>query len=182
MKTNKLTIILIIIIVILGSYIIYDKVHDNKKTINELNEEVTIKEEINLEYVNIYLATDGLAYIVPLKDEEIEDIKIEKNLKENLKTLYNRSFFYDLYVDNQKIRGFRVKLTSKINNIINVKNQNNEYVLFLKEDNSVGLFNYANYYENLDTSVYDNYFKNVKEIKNNKIIYLDGKEETFTVK
>ena len=180
MKTNKLTIILLIIIFLLLSFIIYDKFL--KKEINKKEEqEITLKDTINLDYVNIYLLSDGISYIAPLNKEEIENLKIDKNLADRLNTLYERSFYYDIYLNNTKLRGFRIKLDSNIKEMKKIVVNDLTYIVFLKENNTVGLFNYEDYYDLLYTDVLDNYnnLKNVQDIKDNKVIYLDGSKEEF---
>lgn len=175
MKTNKVTIILLIVIVFLVSYIVYDKLSDNKEVSNE-EEEVTLKEKIELEYMSVYLLSDGSSYIIPLKEEEIDNLSVNNNLKDRLKTIYLRAFYYDIYVDNYKIKGFKVTLDNEIRDIYKIVIDNNSYIIFVKEDNTIGLLDYMDYYDNLNTEVLDNYknIKDVLEIKNNKLIYLDG--------
>ena len=58
-----------------------------------------------------------------------------------------------------------------------------EYIIFLKDNNTIGLFNTEEYYDLLYTEVTDNYhnLKNVLDIKDNKIIYLDGSKEDFKI-
>lgn len=175
MKKNKIIIFLLIVIVCLLSYIVYDKLKDFKKVTNK-DEEVTLKNKIELDYVNFYLLSNGSAYIIPLNVEEINKLNVNNNLKDRLKTLYYRSFYYDIYVDNYKIKGFKISLDDEIRNIYRVENENNSYIVFVKENNTIGLFDYLDYYDNLNTLVIDNYnnIKDVLEIKNNKIVYLDG--------
>ena len=50
------------------------------------------------------------------------------------------------------------------------------YIVFIKENNKIGVFNYDEYYNLLYTKVEDNYndLENIKDVENNKIIYLDG--------
>lgn len=175
MKTNKVTVILLIVIVFLVSYIVYDKLSDNKKVSNK-EEEVTLKEKIELEYMSVYLLSDGSSYIIPLKEEEIDNLSVNNNLKDRLRTIYLRAFYYDIYVDNYKIKGFKVTLDNEIRDIYKIVIDNNSYIIFVKEDNTIGLLDYMDYYDNLNTEVLDNYknIKDVLEIKNNKLIYLDG--------
>lgn len=175
MKTNKVTFILIIVIIFLVSYIVYDKLSDNKKVIDK-DEKVTLKEKIELDYMSVYLLSDGSSYIIPLNEEEINELNVNNNLKDRLKTLYLRAFYYDIYVDNYKIKGFKITLDNDVRNIYKIVIDNNSYIVFVKEDNTIGLLDYMDYYDNLNTLVLDNYknIKDVLEIKNNKLIYLDG--------
>ena len=57
-------------------------------------------------------------------------------------------------------------------------------IIFIKENNTIGLLNYEEYYDLLNTKVIDNYnnISNVLDIDNNKIIYLDGSSEYFKIK
>ena len=54
MKINKLTIVLIIIIIGLISFIVFDEFMENKNIANNKDEKVIIKDTINLDYVTIY--------------------------------------------------------------------------------------------------------------------------------
>lgn len=182
MKKNSLTIILVIIIFILIGYILYDKFQDDSSRSNNLEDnKVSIIDKINLDYTNIYLANDGYAYISPLSSEEIEKLEVGSSLKERLSTLYERAFYFDIYINNYKLKGFKVKLDSDIKKISKVIIKDNIYIVFIKENSTLGLFNYQEYYDLLYTKVIDNYneYQNVKDIKDNKIIYLDGNKEDF---
>ena len=176
MKINKLNIVLIIVIIFLVGYIIYDKFMINNESVNLKEEEITLKEELNLEYVNIYLLSDGSSYISPINEEEIKNIDGGKNLKERLTTLYNRAFYYDIYINNYKLKGFLVNINEKIESIRKIEIDDYIYIVFIKEDNTIGLFDYDKYYNFLYTDVTDNYknLENILAIEDNKIIYLDG--------
>lgn len=185
MKKNSLIITLIFIIFLLISYIVYDNIINNQKENNKiLDEEITLLDNISLTYVDIYLTSDGLAYLEPLNKEETENIDGGKNLKERLTTLYNRAFYFDIYIGNNKLKGFKVKLDDDISKIRKLEIDDNIYIIFIKDNNTIGLFNYDEYYNLLYTDVIDNYnnLKNIKDIKNNKIIYLDGSSEELKVK
>lgn len=178
MKKNSLIIALIIIIFILLSYIIFDKIkfkEDNNIIVNE----VKIIDNISLDYVSVYLTDDGNSYIVPINKEEIKMLSGGDNLKERLTTLYDRAFYYDIYINNNKLKGFKVNVTSDITKIKKVTVDDFVYIVFLKEDNTIGLFNYDEYYNLLYTNVMDNYnnYKNIKDIKDNYLINLDGSKE-----
>ncbi len=183
MKTNKLTIILLIIILVLGSFIVYDKVI-KKELDTKKEEEITLKDTIKLDYATMYLLSDGIAYLTPLNKEEVKELNLDKNLTDRLNTLYDRSFYYDIYLNNQKLRAFRIKLDSNINKIKQIKVDDLTYIVFLKENNTVGLFSYEDYIDLLYTDAVDNYndLKNVADIKDNKVIYLDGSKEEFIKK
>lgn len=176
MKKNSLTIILVVIIICLIGYIIFDKYKDYKSDNKETDEIITLVDTIELDYVNIYLTSDGIAYLQPLSNEEIDNLNINNNLKDRLNTLYDRAFYFDIYIDNYKLKGFKVKLDNDIEKIRKIEIDNNYYVIFIKENNTIGLFNYLEYYDLLYTKVEDNYnsLKDVIDIKDNKIIYLDG--------
>lgn len=182
MKKNSLTIVLVIIIFILIGYILHDKLQDNSSLNNDLEDnKVAIIDKINLDYTNIYLANDGYAYISPLSSEEIEKLEVGSSLKERLNTLYERAFYFDIYINNYKLKGFKVKLDSDIKKIRKILIEDNPYIVFIKENNTLGLFNYEDYYDLLYTKVKDNYnkYQNVKDIKDNKIFFLDGNKEDF---
>lgn len=184
MKKNSLTIILIIIIVLLLGYIIYDKFVPNKEANNNFEKkQITITDSISLDYVDIYLTNDGYAYLVPLKEEKINNLNVGNNLKERLETLYNRAFYFDVYVNNYKIKGFRVQLDNDILKIRKVILNDIIYIVFIKENNTIGIFNYDDYINMLNTQVSDNFnnIKNVLDIVDNKIVYLDGSKKTFNL-
>ena len=182
MKTNKLTIVLILIIIVLLGYIIFDHFAKENNSQKE-DEEIKLMEEINLDYANIYLLSDGLAYLEPYNKEKINSLSVDKNLKDRLNTLYERSFYYDIYLNDYKLRAFRIKLDDKIKSIKRINLSDVEYIIFLKDNNTIGLFNTEEYYDLLYTEVTDNYhnLKNVLDIKDNKIIYLDGSKEDFKI-
>ena len=181
MKINKITIILVLIIFCLVGYIVYDKLNENKETQDKLDDIITIKDTINLEYVNIYLLSDGSSYIAPINEEEIDNLNITKSLKERLSTLYLRAFYQDIYINNYKLKGFKVNLDDKIRSIKKIFVEDNILVAFIKENNTIGIFNYLEYYDLLNTLVEDNYnnLKNILDIENNQIIYLDGSINDF---
>ena len=172
MKTNKLTIILILIIVLLLGYIGYDKLLKRNIPIkDENNEKLEIVDTIKLDYLTCYLTSDGISYIKPINKEEIENIEGGNNLKQRLKTLYERSFYYDIFIDGYKLKGFKIELDSKITGIRKVMQNDNVYIIFLKENNTIGLFNYDDY----------NDLNNILDIKDNMITYLDGSKEEFKI-
>jgi len=185
MKKNSLIIILLLIIIILITYIIYDKYNTKDLSNNNLIEEnISIIDTINLEYVSIYLTNDGNSYIVPINNEEIDKLSVGNNLKERLNTLYNRAFYYDVYLNSYKIKGFKVVVDKDIKSIRRIEINNDYYIIFIKENNKIALFNYEEYYNLLYTKVIDNYnnLDNVLDVKDNKIIYLDGSSKEFDLK
>lgn len=155
MKINKLAIILLIIIILLVGYIIYDKI-DLSKNI-DTNIELKIQETIHLDYLDIYLMNDGITYLVPLNKEEVVKLNIDEKLKNNLITLYDRSFYYDIYIDNEQLRGYMLKLNYKVIKLEKIIKDNNIYVIFYQENNKKGIFNYQDYLENLNKKVVDDY-------------------------
>ena len=183
MKKNSLIIILILIIFILLSYIVYDKTFI-KEEVNKKEEEITLVDSLSLDYLDVYLTSDGVAYLEPLNNEEISNINGGKNLKERLTTLYDRAFYYDIYIGSNKLKAFKVKLDDDIIKIRKIEKDDNFYIIFIKENNTIGVINYEEYYNLLYTNVTDNYnnIKNVADIKDNKIIYLDGNSEEFEAK
>lgn len=182
MKKNSLIFVLVVIILILVGYIIFDKIAivTNNEKIEE-EETITLIDSISLSYVDIYLTSDGNAYIVPLTSEEIETLSGGNNLKERLSTLYERAFYYDIYITNNKLKGFKVNVDDDVTKIRKVEIEEYIYIIFIKENHTIGLFNYDEYYNLLYTNVSDNYndYKNIQDIKDNKIIYLDGSKDNF---
>jgi len=74
-----------------------------------------------------------------------------------------------------------VNLDDEIRSISKIELEDNTYVAFIKENNTIGIFNYMEYYDLLYTDVIDNYdnLKDVLNIEDNKIIYLDGSIKEF---
>ena len=178
MKVNKLTIILIIIILILGGIIIYDrwpKRYETKK--NE--ETLTISDTIKLDYGTFYLMSDGKCYLKPITNEEIDNLNLTKNLSSRLKTLYERAFYQDIYVDNYLFKAFRMDLDYKVVKIKKIDTEYNTYIVFLKENNKIALFNYQDYYNTLEIKPIDNYqdINDVIDIQGNYLIFKDGSRE-----
>ncbi len=185
MKVNKLTIILIIIIVILASYICYDKLFSKKDNLEESkNEGVIVTDYINLDYANIFLTNEGYAYIMPINTEEISKLDVSTKIKENLNTLFKRAFIYDFYVNGEKFKGFRIKLDESITKIKKLEIDNFIYIILIKEDNTVGLFDYSKYYNDLEINAIDNYnnYEHVSNIEDNLIVYTNGVKEKFELK
>ncbi len=186
MKINKLTIFLVIIILLLGGYIIYDKCQDDVNIDTDKNDDlkVAIIENIHLDYLDIYLTNEGIGYLVPIKLEDIEKLDEHDNLKDRLTTLYNRSFYYDIYVNGYKIKGFKVELDCEIKKIRLLKKDDLEYVVFIKENGQIALFSYLDYYDLLKTKVMDNYLnlQNIVDVKDNKLVYEDGHKEELKIK
>jgi len=182
MKINKITIVLLIIIISLVTYIVYDNVEINSKESEK--EEIVIKESISLPYVDIYLLSDNTSYIIPIKEEVINTLEVGKNLKERLKNLYLNSTYFDIFINNYKLKGYKVNLDAKIKDIEKVIIDENIYIVFLKDNNTIGLFNYDEYFNFLNTKVMDNYnnLKDVLKIQDNKIIYLDGSTKELELK
>ena len=182
MKKNKLTFILFLIIILLSSYIIYDKfIKDDYVYRGNIEvDNIEIKEKIKLDYLDIYLYSDGISYIVPINKDKIK--KLDKNnLKDRLTTLYEKGIYYDIRIDNHKLKGYRIKLDSKITSLRKIETDETVYIVFLKDNNRIGVFNYSDYHNLMYTDAIDNYndYENVSEIKNNMIIYLDGSKEEF---
>jgi len=184
MKKNSVIIILVLIIFILLSYIVYDKFIEIDNVSKKEDDEITLIDSIKLPYVDIYLTSDGLAYLEPLNKEKINNLDGGNNLKSRLTTLYDRAFYFDIYIDNNKLKAFKIKLDDDIIKIRKIELEDNIYIIFIKENNTIGVFNYDEYYNLLYTSVIDNYdnLKNIKDVKNNKFIYLDGSSEEFKLK
>ena len=184
MKQNKLTIILIVIIILLVGFIIYERIPQKEEIeLDENTEEIKLVSQINLDYLDIYLTSDGLAYLVPLKKEEINELNVGKNLKDRLNILYDKGFFLDVYVDNYQIKGFKVSLDDKITKMNKIELYDNSYIVFLKENHTLGMFDYQKYLDDLNTLVVDNYndYKNISDIKENDVIYLDGAKEKIKI-
>jgi len=181
MKINKLSILLFIIIIVLASYIIFDKF--NKKENNTYENEIKIVDSITLPYVNIYLLGNGISYLQVKNYNEIDNLHLSKNLKDRLNTLYDRAFYYDIYIDGKKIKGYKIELDSEITNIKKIELDNVIYIIFIKDNNTIGLFNYDEYYNLLYTNVIDNYnnYKNISDVIDNKVIYLDGSSEYLKI-
>ncbi len=179
MKINKLSIILIIIIILLVAFICYDKFIYKEDTKDNESESTIVTDYINLDYVSIILTNEGYSYLMPIT--ELNTLDVDATLKNNLETLAKRAFMYDIYVNGSKLKGFRIKLSKGITKIRKLENDNGTYIIFIKEDNTIGLFNVDDYYNNLKTSAIDNYngYENVVDIQDNLVVYKNGRQEEF---
>lgn len=180
---KKKNIIKTILILILGFLVIgfVASNHLKEKEVLEpptipLTEELTIKNSISLEYMDIIHLSNGASYLIPINTEKIDALDIGANFKDRLYKLYNDSKEFDIDIKDYKVRGYEVKLNDVIKNIYSIKKNDNSLIIFLKNDNTIGVFNYENYYNLMYTDVKDNYnnIENVLKIENNELYYLDG--------
>lgn len=180
MKENsRVVYILIIVAIILCGYFIYQRFFMGDYIVIERGpseNSVTLTEEINLDYVNIYLMSDGNSYISPINNSTIDLLDVGDNLKDRLRLLYDKGEYYNYFVDKNKIKGFKVALDDKVEKIYQVNIKNMNYIVFLKDNNKIGLFDYDSYYNLMYTEVKDNYnnIENVLKIENDLLYYLDG--------
>lgn len=179
MKLDKRLVITLIIlaIILLGYKLInyYYPKESNHTIVVDMNA-IKVINEINLPYVNIYLYSDGKAYLVPINKNEISKLESGNNLKDRLITLYNNSTTLDKKYDNQYIKGYSVNLDDLVEKIYNVVVNDKSYIIFLKENNKIALFDYDSYYNLMYTEVMDNYnnVENVLKIENDNLYYLDN--------
>lgn len=176
MKDKRIIITLIIIIILLSSYIICNRYYinnnDYKTTPSSI---IRIEDKINLEYVSIYLLNDGSSLIVPINESAIDNLDVGSNLKDRLLKLYNNASLEDI-TTYEKEKVYKINLSSDINKIYKVEIDNNIYILFLKDDNTIGLFDYDSYYNLMYIDVKDNYnnINNVLKIEDEYLYYLDN--------
>ena len=93
MKLDKrLVITLIVLAVIFLGYKLMNFYYpkESSHTIVVDMDAIKVINEINLPYVNIYLYSDGKAYLVPIDEDEISKLESGNNLKDRLTTLYNK--------------------------------------------------------------------------------------------
>ncbi len=182
MKKSKLTILLIIIIIGLIVYILYDKgiIFNNTKDIISIQNNLI--DEIELDYMSVELYSDGNSYIKVLSKEEINNLDLNSSLKERLIKLYDKALLLEPQVDFQ-LKGYKIKVDDKISKIRKYETEDNIYIIFIKENGYFGVLNYTDYYDLLSTEVLDNYknIKNVVDLKDGKIYYQDGSNEYIVI-
>ena len=166
----------------LGSYIIYDYFKDKPEEIKK-GDETKIIDKLNLEYLRVYLTNDKRCFLIPFNKEEISNLNTNKNLQDRLNLLYDRASYFKIYDDGYEIKGYEVKVDSKIKKVYAMEQDQNTYVIFLKENNKIAILDMEKYIDDLDTEVIDNYndYKDVLEIKDNNLIYLDGSKEVIKI-
>ena len=166
----------------LASFIIYDHFKDKPEEIKK-SEETKIVDKLNLEYLNVYLTNDNRCFLIPFNKEEINNLKTNKNLQDRLNLLYDKASYFKIYDNGYEIKGYEVKVDSKINKIYAFTKDNNTYVIFLKENNKIAILDTEKYIDDLDTEVIDNYndYKDVLEIQDDNLIYLDGSNEVIKI-
>lgn len=176
MKKNSIIIILFLIILGLLIYILVNK-NENKENDRELV--VNLIDKIELEYLSVYLYSDGQVYLVPISKEKILELKDGNNLKERLRELYNNAEYSDFL----KKKIYKLEINGNVEKIRKIELENNIYIIFIKDNHKLSIFNYENYYDLLSLKVeeYDNY-KDVLDIVNDEIIYLDNEKEKFLLK
>ena len=120
MKLDKrLVITLIVLAVIFLGYKLMNFYYpkESSHTIVVDMDAIKVINEINLPYVNIYLYSDGKAYLVPIDKDEISKLESGNNLKDRLTTLYNNSTTLDKKYDNRDIKGYNVNLDDLVEKI-----------------------------------------------------------------
>lgn len=146
----------------------------NKPNTEKENE---IIDTITFDYLTVYLFENNEVYIVPITKERISTLDKGDNLKERLTKLYNDASYYDLYINDYKLKGY--KLGDNITKISKIIKDEEDYLVLIKDDNRIDLFSYNNYYNLMNINVQENYndYENVLDINDNYIIYLDGSKE-----
>ncbi len=174
MKKDKTTIILIIIIILLASYLVYIKFIKDNYVYHTSSTIPKVVNKIKYDYLDIVLFDNNEAYLMPISKDKIKKLKLKDNLTNRLNTLYDNSNYYDIYIDDNKVKGY------KVDNVINIY-KIDDIIIFIKKDNTISILNYEDYYNLMYTTLIDNYndYKDVKSIKDNNIIYLDGSKEEF---
>lgn len=176
MKDKRLLITLLIVILLFIAYFLgsryYKEVSDYKSSPKN---NILIEDKINLEYVSIYLLNDGTSLIVPINKEAINKLDIGNNLKDRLVSLYNNATLENI-TSNEKEKIYKIKLSSGIKKLYKIEVDNNIYIVLLKEDNTIGLFDYDSYYNLMYTDVKDNYnnLTNVLKVEDNYLYYIDN--------
>ena len=135
MKLDKrLVITLIVLAVIFLGYKLMNFYYpkESSHTIVVDMDAIKVINEINLPYVNIYLYSDGKAYLVPIDKDEISKLESGNNLKDRLTTLYNNSTTLDKKYDNVDIKGYNVNLDDLVEKIYNVVVNEKSYIIFFR--------------------------------------------------
>lgn len=179
MKDNRTYIVGIIIILIIGGYLINDFFVKEEYRIVERypkEENISMLSKINLDYLDIYLYSNGDAYLIPITDEKISKLDSGDNLKDRLNTLASKAESFNSPVDDSLLKGFKVVTNSKIESMYEYTKDGNIYIIFLKLDNTIAVFNYENYYNLMYIESKDNYnnISDVLKIEEDIIYFLDG--------
>ncbi len=176
MKDKRILATIIIILFLFTGYILANKYY---KIVNEYKtspiNNITIEDKISLEYVSIYLLSDGTSLIVPINKEAIEKLDVGNNLKDRLISLYNDATLLSI-TPNLEEKAYKVEVNSNIKKLYKVEVDNNVYIIFLKNDNTIGVFDYDSYYNLMYVFVKDNYnnLVDVLKIEDNYLYYIDN--------
>ena len=178
MKDKRILITLFIVIIICCISFSYNYFKGQKQVNNTTPKDKTIEisATLSLPYVDIYLFDNGKSYIVPIDTYKISKLDGGNNLKDRLKTLYNDSSRLDIKINDESVKGYKVNVDDKIEKIYNVNIEEKSYIIFLKENDKIALFDYDSYYNLMYTEVLDNYNNvvDVLKIEDDNLIYLDG--------
>lgn len=178
MKDRRILITLFLILLLCSILFSYNYVtgKDEVKNITPNNKIIEIVSSLHLPYVDIYLYDNGKSYLIPITNDEIAKLDGGNNLKDRLTTLYNDSLNLEVKIEDKKVKGYEVKVDDKIENIYNVTINDKSYIIFLKENDKIALFDYDSYYNLMYTNVLDNYNNiiDVLKIEDDNLIYLDG--------
>ena len=177
MKENKSTIIFIIIIILLSGYIVYTRYIKEDFNYHQSKMILKIDDEIKFDYLEFILLNNGECYLKPINIEEIDKLNLKDNLKERLTKLYEDAEYFDIYLNDNKLKGYKINIADKIKKITKI----DDNVIILKENGTIALFNYDEYYNLMYIDVIDNYnnYQDVLDIKDKEIIYLDGSKKEF---
>lgn len=178
MNDKRIIITLFIILLIVSILFSYNYIAGEDEVKNTIPKDkiVKVSSTLLLPYVNVYLYSDGKAYLIPLNEEEISKLDGGNNLKDRLKTLYNDSNNLNIKINDKKVKGYEVKVDDKIEKIYSVTVKDKSYIIFLKENDKIALFDYDSYYNLMYIDVLDNYNNviDVLKIEDDNLVYLDG--------
>lgn len=187
-KSNRLIIIvLVLFILILSGYIVYDKVISNSKEVYSYNlEKRTTCQAVRHDYIEVLVDTSGDAYMYTIGNiENIDNKQIKKNINNLVKQFKTYMPIGYKYIDgSNELKAYKLDIDNVLTSYyVHKGNGGFSYFVFLKEDGKVSYLSYDKliYNEEIDLKNIDN-LKNVVSIVENTysmtpyVITYDGNE------
>lgn len=193
-KPKKTIFVLITIIVLLGATLVYlflnpDTVYrisgrtrtdesQNNQTTAQYNYNLSKRKEhqaVSEEYIEVFVDTDGNAYLYSIGDiDTIKDAQIKNNLKNLEKKFTTYSPKNYEYYEETTIKAIKLDLTNVLTVYdVGLGNGGFRYFVFIKENGEISYLNYDNIIYNGEISV-----KNVTNLKN--VVSIVDNEYTLT--
>ncbi len=162
MRKHKsiLTIILCILLLVLGSYILYDKVLNNNIIRYSLANR-TYLQAVRLEQAEVLVDIEGNAYLYMFDDED--NLQVKNNIKkiENKYKTYNPKG-YNNTLGEDKLEAYKLDIENVLTvYYVHIGNGGFSYFIFIKENGQVSYLSY-------DKLIYDGeiYLKDIDDLEN----------------